>query len=528
MLFLCSCLFACVNKADSENVLRHAYQIVDNYPDSVLKILSDTHISVLNGKQWADYILLEVMAKDKANLDISGDTTVFELGSSRYFKNDIQKKALAYFYSGRVRQSSGDVTEAMHYYLAAAENAQDNNLKGLIHFWMGYLHYFDFSLEKALNEFEKSLIFFKKAANTKNEINTLCFMANCYLLNEEPENTFTTYQQALELAEMKQDTAALYNIYQNIGVLYHEIDSLDESIRYLLKARNIAPDNEKARININIAETFFNKNQPDSAHHYAGHALSVENTGNEKIINMYSFLSKIEAIRNNHEKALEYHHIYVNKLDSVWNQISEKKTMEIQEKYNYTSLENEKNKLLIHRLILFLVISVLLVVCVFTFLMVYKAKADNKNLQLQLQNDIYAVKRLADDNRLQVLFHFKELSLLNELLDDDKEYKTKELKKRLKAIISNINWETVYPLINEIHNGFIDELKIMLLNNGMLDEKEFQICSLAYAGFDNREIGIVLNMKQGTVQVKKSHIRRKIGIDYRQNFKSFFDNKYNL
>ncbi len=73
-----------------------------------------------------------------------------------------------------------------------------------------------------------------------------------------------------------------------------------------------------------------------------------------------------------------------------------------------------------------------------------------------------------------------------------------------------LNWDDLYPIIDRLYNQFHTRLTQHYGN--LLTEKETQICCLLCAGFSTKEIGVVTQQTSATIYVRKTSVRRKIGV----------------
>ena len=71
-------------------------------------------------------------------------------------------------------------------------------------------------------------------------------------------------------------------------------------------------------------------------------------------------------------------------------------------------------------------------------------------------------------------------------------------------------WTDLYPIIDRLYNQFYTRL---MQNFGdRLSDKEVQICCLLCARFSTKEIGVVTQQTSATIYVRKTSIRKKIGV----------------
>ena len=152
---LCFVFFSCeTDRKDYTEKFEKLAGLVNNYPDSALSLLYLIDPETLDESQHAEYVLIEIQAKHKNGLDISGETTIFDAVSYFLGKKDVEKAAQAYYYSGRVYNERGDNERAMKNYLKAkglSKNIKNNQLKGAIIFGIGYLHYFELNYDLAIS-----------------------------------------------------------------------------------------------------------------------------------------------------------------------------------------------------------------------------------------------------------------------------------------------------------------------------------------------------------------------------------------
>ncbi|MCR5076776.1 MAG: LuxR family transcriptional regulator [Prevotella sp.] len=71
-------------------------------------------------------------------------------------------------------------------------------------------------------------------------------------------------------------------------------------------------------------------------------------------------------------------------------------------------------------------------------------------------------------------------------------------------------WTDLYPIIDRLYNQFYTRLTQRY--GHLLTEKETQICCLLCAGFSTKEIGVVTQQTSATIYVRKTSVRKKIGV----------------
>lgn len=84
---------------------------------------------------------------------------------------------------------------------------------------------------------------------------------------------------------------------------------------------------------------------------------------------------------------------------------------------------------------------------------------------------------------------------------------------------SLVNWENVYEIIDNLYSGFYSRLHAC--RGHLLTEKEEQIIVLMMAGFSNKEISVITAQTTATVYVRKSAIRKKLGVPEKEDIVAF-------
>ncbi len=106
----------------------------------------------------------------------------------------------------------------------------------------------------------------------------------------------------------------------------------------------------------------------------------------------------------------------------------------------------------------------------------------------------------------------------------------REILRKISSIESDtngelVNWDNVYELINNLYSGFYEKLHNMF--GDMLSQKEYQIIVLMLAGFSTKEISVITGQTTSTIYVRKTSIRKKLGIPEKEDIIRFLQDKTN-
>lgn len=82
-----------------------------------------------------------------------------------------------------------------------------------------------------------------------------------------------------------------------------------------------------------------------------------------------------------------------------------------------------------------------------------------------------------------------------------------------------VDWNNVYDIIDNLYSGF--HSRLLHKYGDTLTDKERQIIVLMVAGFSTKEIGVITMQTAATVYVRKSSIRKKLGIPEKEDIIAF-------
>jgi tetratricopeptide (TPR) repeat protein len=526
----------------ADRILKKAEALVEQYPDSALILLdSIQNPQNLEKRQRYQYLLLQVQAKDKSDQDIASDTLIFKVKNYYLKAGDLNKAALSSLYSGRVLQAQKKYEKSMTAYLDAenySKQIKNDNLNGLIQSSIGKVYYDQLLKDEAIPRFKLASKYFHQSENYRNEIVTFNQIGNCFLLQCKNDSAFVYFSKGLALADQYRLVNEQINIRQSIGVAYRQTGDFYRAKIFFKQALTFSVDSmELARLYCNLAKVFEEEDQTDSARYYLERSLDRLPEGKSSYLaaNIYKTWSSIEAKDENYRGALEHHKWYSKYLASILDENKNKAVLEIQRKYDLQLLQNKNEKLQIQRqrILLFALFLLLFIYVLFFFF--YKRSMQNEKELLEVEQKIYQLKELSrsfdekeNSFRNILLKHFGILTkttLLEGYLSDEEKRKEQHLLKKFNEIVygqGNLDWGILYRLMDELYDGFLDKL---IKRFPQLDETELQICCLSCAKFNNTEIAIMMKYHVSTIHMKKSVIRKKIGIKNFANIQNFLNEK---
>lgn len=155
------------------------------------------------------------------------------------------------------------------------------------------------------------------------------------------------YMESLEIREKYQDTREMAATLRNIGILYHQKESYEEAIDHLTRARDlyIEVDDQRglAGVYYHLGEVYVSMDRLYVARNYFRQSLAMARELNlpSQISDNYSRLSELMADLGNYQAAYRYQEDYLAIQDSIYDEESQRRVLEMQMMYDRERKENE-------------------------------------------------------------------------------------------------------------------------------------------------------------------------------------------
>lgn len=117
----------------------------------------------------------------------------------------------------------------------------------------------------------------------------------------------------------------------------------------------------------------------------------------------------------------------------------------------------------------------------------------------------------------------KQLGIIKMVAETPTE-QNREMLRKISSIDGEINgelvdWSNVFEMIDNLYSGFYATLHHKY--GDVLSLKEEQIIVLMVAGFSTKEISVITGQTTSTVYVRKSSIRKKLGVPEKEDIVRF-------
>lgn len=406
----------CCNHYPAMNELALAEQLIEQKPDSALKVLKQIKDPKgLSAREQALYCLFLTLANDKNYVTHSTDS-VIKIAVDYFDQHrDPKYQMLAYYCMGRVNTDLEDALQAQEYYLKAlelGENLNDFRLLLKINNNLASIYLLRNIDEMAIPLYKKALSYAKleKQIDSLNISFILRNIGRTYTLSKRSDSAIHYYQQALLYSQPINKSS----IYNDIAYLYYDDGNYFDAKKNIDIASNLANNNKLLYpIYLTKGKLYIKMNEIDSAEVYLKFSAKSPNLYTKS--SSLRSLAQLANISNKNKEYINYTEEYELLRDSLTKSDHSENIRITQSMFNYQRIAKEKNKyekeasdrmLLIYQII---ILSSIILIASFTFY-----KRNDKKKEVLIKNNALKYKRsqqYIEDNKREIARLENELTL---------------------------------------------------------------------------------------------------------------------
>ena len=508
-------------KSETFRLLEDVDSYIEARPDSALAVLEGIDKSELTSKELeAKYALLLSQALDKNYIDLQSDSIIAP--AVRYYENHgtPDERLKMYYYSGRIKQNSGDYEGAMEMFVKGesyGDECTDKALLGRLYAAKQYVYQETINYPSAIPNAQLAADAFLEAEDVHNYLLQINDLAILYQLTHDDAKHAECMNIIKENWDILTDKhkSHYYTILLNP---YSNAENPDELIsEYLSEVKD-----SSLIIWSGLSNVYLRLNQPESVLQVLEYSLKY-NQDEKDAAYYFAQASAYEQLGESDE-ALAAYKKYVEITDANDLEILKADTKFIEERHKkeIELLDAEHSK----ERIMFISIIAILSAVIVIYLIRQQLKirtAEKKQLEIekkryeQLYADAIAERdaltKMIEDSSVKdetKAVIRERLEVLNKVIIShitDTSSANKKAFQELEALISDRDSfiESTRLTIEGNNPEFIDALK----KQGLTDE-EINICCLYVIGLKGKDIKTYTN--QSRLYIQSAEIRHKLGL----------------
>lgn len=537
---------SCYNN-ESHNTIVRAGLLMNNYPDSALRLLEDSvFVDKLSERDYADWCLLLTQARDKNYIEHTTDSLIRKALDYYEYRRDTERLMLTYYYMGRVSQDMRDAVRAQNYYLKALEvgkTSTDLALRARICSNLGMLYTYQDAYDMALDYMKEGLGYLQQMGDTASQSVVLQDIGRTYWSLNLLDSAEYYYRQTLEYSLSHIHPS----VVSELGSVLSSKKDYKEALSYIQLALQLNKDTTgNYSTCLSLGKLYFFMNRLDSAEYYLHKSLG--SPAMRTRAGAYSHLYQIAKQQERWEIYALMQEKYEQLRDSIQVQNYTETIQRIQSLYDYQQVENKARQYHLQHAIsqrnyyrtafLGILLFLGLIGCVFYMswrknqwrvrerllkqvIDLHKQDSDDQ-IHLNLQNieELDAELKNALDTRRKLIESKKRmLELSNEQIKQGR--KMQKLREEIligsgiyiKAHNQNEPRPTesekkmLKEAIDEAYPGFIRQI-IQLYPQ--IDPYEVDLCYYTKINLSNKRMADIMSYQDNTIPSKKSRLYYKI------------------
>lgn len=222
------------------NRMETAYALLNQDPDSALRILNSIDYHSFSGSEKAYYALVYTIAQDKSGLDVSSDS-LLQYAKAYYDEQSSDSLYAKYcYYLGKYYDLTEEQKEAEDYLHKSIHKAEID-----VDYYTQYLAWNRLSKSLNASSPDRSILASKKAysiysdycaGNTYNKVYLLISIGDSYSSTEFIDSSFYYYKEALALADSTKNNELISSSHQSLGLAYTNSHQFQQALAHIKKA----------------------------------------------------------------------------------------------------------------------------------------------------------------------------------------------------------------------------------------------------------------------------------------------------
>ena len=477
-------------------------------------------------------IVAEVRAKYKSYEDISQDDQIFEAYDFFVKQKDYENAAPAALYSGCVRQAKKEYESAMNCYKEADKYGRmvgDSVSAAFAQYYIGDL------LNNSGNESE-AIVNYKAAAelwgdSLSRKAKCLNAVAMMHIVNENYDSAFVYLEQALQCAQTSNDKVTEASVWNNYSVAYQLLDKYDEAKGCLRKALPLTDQKRRPIALLNLAKVHLALDERDSLEYYKTqmlNAIEEVECRPETMAAVYGFLIKDALSVGDYESAYQFEKQHEKVALDILGDQTQSSVLEIQKKYDFEAQANQHNRQMLSRQRLIIVLTIVLIAALAMVSILILNALKKKRIEAEINAKLLELKKCnaqqqqeqhaiqAQYNELQTEFgdklkdeYLQKCHIIRcfEVLSHDRSNPVafKDLEKSL--FEDEDHWAGFEAAFEGVHPGFIASVRQSYPD---LTDLEFRYCLLSHFKLSRQEYADVLGCSVYNVDKVRASLNSKM------------------
>ena len=518
------------NDSRKLETIRQAEMLMQEQPDSALRMLQTINRHSLRGKTLARYALIYSIAQDKSGLDVTNDS-LLRIAHEYYSQHpDDSLYARSQYYMGKYLHLTAQKDSAYACLLRSKNTSEEDN-----DYYTAYLatdrmrriaEVSDTSLCLYLSKDAYRLYQKQGANNPVNEAYLLIGIGDSYFRRGDGDSAIHYYNIALEKSESVADSILIASVLQSISRQYWHYKQYNIALHYAQQALSYQGYLNESLATL-LASCFIENNEYNKAQQYINALPQTASKGTQLVrIRMQHRLS---ARTGDADAAQEYFDSACDVAADMYLSIQKDK-LELHRKNLHEALERQRAEFRGKFYATCLGFTILLLILIAWLFLKYRRSKKAEINHQKIQNKTLEELRIQEKKRFQAeeeLFRTEEARLLQE--KNYKEHLMEQMRNYIKKIVNfqqkiekekgaqkkhivldDNDWNEIQAYLDACDGSFVTRFKEHFPD---ISEKDYRLCLLLRCGFTNSDLEMVYSITHQAIKTKQRLLKISLGIE---------------
>ncbi|MBO7067628.1 MAG: hypothetical protein J6W52_02965 [Bacteroidaceae bacterium] len=521
-------LCACRGNRQDRKTIRQAEQLMQEQPDSALRVLQTIDRHSLRGETLARYALIYSIAQDKSGLDVTSDS-LLRIAYNYYSRHpEDSLYARSQYYMGLYYSMVDSTKLAEDCLRTAIRYARERK-----EYYTQYLALNRLSHEVKYADAHRALGYSRQALdiysgkcspNVNNQIIMMQDISKAYILCNKEDSALYYLDMALEKAATLNDSNIIGMIMQDMSLVYSKQKDYRQALWYAKEAWRVSPA-KSINLAACLANHYADADSVSQARELYG---AIVKTGDDKHKYLaYRDLSALAAKEHNEPLSRLYSDSAYDCMDAIY-------TQQLRAKANYYNdiiqLEEEKlqqEKVILHKkLINWFLVMLFIVAVIISFFIYYNIRYRAKHrLEAERERHLLQEKFAREQHERESAYKDSQISMMRNLIRERYLFRKKieEQKKNGRHItIPPEDWDEIQDFLEATSDNFVTRITDSYPN---LREKDYQFCMLVRLGFSQKDLANIYSIEESSIKQKMVYYKKRFNVTAEcLSFRQFISN----
>ena len=516
-------LSAC-NDSRKLETIRQAEMLMQEQPDSALRMLQTINRHSLRGETLARYALIYSIAQDKSGLDVTNDS-LLRIAHEYYSQHpEDSLYARSQYYMGLYYTLVDSTKQAEDCLRTAVRYAEERK-----EYYTQYLALDRLSREIRYSDASMGLKYSKEAldvymnkcpTNTNNQIFLLQDIGTVFLLCNMEDSALYYLDMALQKAQIQKDSNIIAGVIQNKSLVYTKQKDYQQALLCAKEAWRMSP-NKSISLVSRLANCYADVDS--TAQSIDLNTVIIKVGNNEHKYMAFRTLSVLAAKERNDSLSILYIDSAFDCMDGIYSQSLGIKSAYYNDiiQLEADKLQEEKDKA--SKKIINWCVAMFIVVGVIISIAIYYSIRYRNRQRLKAERERHQLEeRFArEQHEKEIEYKDSQISLMRKLILERYLFRNNIEKQKQSGkhiTITDEDWEEITAFLNATSDNFVTRLKEAYPN---LRKKECQFCMLVRLGFSQKDLANIYGIAEVSVKQKMVYYRKWFDISEGLSFKQF-------